>query len=352
MTRPRSTSYATAFLVIALTAGCGTENSVTKPSTTAGPTGQQADRASIEALIASSPEFDITFTDDEGELLGSASVASPTTGGLAVAATDSGDVGATSPVHWGRLRRPLDHPPVRTVEFLTPPESLRALVRVNVKFDGWFFVDRTDDGIRNPGKKPLRDQLTRYALFKKIWFRPDSTGDDSLYGWRLIAISPTAFTMIDPAAQTVNITSVKFTGANSQITITDPSDLLSLRLRRPEDLLPLFQAGDEVKVEAAVTNTDTGFDPSTFVYLHVPISDAFCPGPRERIRIRMRDNGQNGDAVAGDGIYTVIWTVRDRGIHYATVDVINARTLQNETDDDYNSTEWGIPYVSFPRFLP
>jgi hypothetical protein len=248
------------------------------------------------------------------------------------------------------LRRPPDHPPVRTIEFLTPPESLRALVRVNVKFDGKFFVDRTDDGIRNPGNKPLRDQLTRYALFKKIWFRPDTTGDDSLYGWRLIAISPTAFTMIDPAAQTVNITSVKFTGGTSLITITDPTELLSLRRR--EHPLPLFKAGEEVKVEAAVTNTDTGYDPPTFVFLHVPISGAICPGPRERVRIRMYDNGRNGDTVAGDGIYTVMWTVRDWGVHYATVDVINSRTLQNETDDDYNSTEWGIPYVSYPSWLP
>jgi hypothetical protein len=105
-------------------------------------------------------------------------------------------------------------------------------------------------------------------------------------------------------------------------------------------------------VEAKVTNTDTGFDPPTFVFLHVPTSDALCPGPRERRRLRMFDNGMNGDAVAGDGTFTAIWNVRDVGLHYAAVDVINARTLQNETEDDYNSTTWGIPYASIPAWMP
>jgi len=349
MTRIHAAAATTSLLTLLALAGCGSDTP-TEPAAAAANTAQLSDRAAIEALIADAPEFDATFTDDEGELLGEATTASAVTGGLQVAATDSSDMGATSPVHWGRLRRPHDQPPVRTVEFTLGPDGGRALVKVNVKFDGWFFVDRTDDGIRNPGKKPLQDQVTRYALFKKIWFCPDTTSTDSVYGWRLLAVSPSEFTMIDPAKQTVDITSVTFTGERSHVTITDPSALLSLR--RTDPPLPHFRAGEEVKVEAAVTNTDTGFDPSTFVYLHVPISDRICPGPRERIRVRMWDNGRGGDAVAGDGVYTTIWTVRDRGLHHAAVDVINARTLQNETEDDYNSTTWGIPYAAFPSFLP
>ena len=341
--------FAVAPLVLALSvlAGCGKDDP-TSPGGAGTDAAANADRAEIEALVASAPEFDFTFTDDEGEVLGEATTAFATTSTSRVSAADSG-TSATRPVFWGRWRRPPDSPPVRTVEFLEPPAEGKALAKIHVKFDGLFLVDRSDDGIRNPGRKPLRDELTRYALFRKIWFHPEASESESVFCWRLVAISPTEFRMTDPAKQTVAIESVTFDGERSDFTITDPATLL--RLRREGDRFPIFVAGEDVKVEAKVTNTDTGFDPPTFVFLHVPISNAICPGPRERRRIRMFDNGMNGDAVAGDGTFTVIWNVRDVGLHHAAVDVINSRTLQNETEDDYNSTTWGIPYASIPAWL-
>ncbi|MGE5176862.1 MAG: choice-of-anchor X domain-containing protein [Hyphomicrobiales bacterium] len=352
MIRQHASTLIVSVLGILAVGGCSTQNPA-RPPIDAAAQQTAADKTAIQDLVATSPEFDVAFTDDDGQLLGEASTATPTSAtapGTQVSATDS-TVGATSPVWWGRRRIPPDQPPTRTVEFLTPPDSGRALVKVTVQFNGWLYVDRTDDGIRNPGKKPLKDQVTRYALFRKIWFHPDSTSTDSVFGWRLLAVSPSQFTMIDPSRQTVNITSVTITGANRTITITDPSALLKLR-PGTDPSVPLFRSGEILKVEAAVTNTDDGFDPPEFVTLHVPIDARAFPGPRDRVRIRMWDNGQNGDAVAGDGVYTAMWTVRDLGIHHAAVDVINARTLQNETDDDYNSTAWGLPYVSYPSFLP
>jgi hypothetical protein len=349
MSRQRATTLVLSLLAVLAAGGCGTQNPA-RPALDSAARQTAADQTAIQNLIASSPDFDVAFTDDGGELLGQATTATATSsGGSQVVATDT--TGATSPVSWGRRRIPPDHPPTRTVEFLTPPDSGRALVKVTVTFDGWFYVDRTDDGLRNPGKKPLRDQVTRYALFRKIWFHPDTTSTDSVFGWRLLAVSPSQFTMTDPSRQTVNITSVTLTGGSRSITITDPTALLRLR-RDVDPALPLFRNGTQVKVEAHVTNTDAGYRPSEFVYLHVPTDDHAFPGPFDRVRIRMWDNGQNGDAVAGDGTYTVLWTVQDLGVHHAAVDVINARTLQNETDDDYNSTAWGVPYIAYPAFLP
>ncbi len=257
---------------------------------------------------------------------------------------------ATLPVHWGRLRIPPGHPPLRVVEFLIPPGEGRALVKINVKYHGWFFVDRTDDALRNPGRKPLRDQMTRYALFRKVWLHEENAPADSVFGWRLVALSPSEFTMIDPARQTVDISSVTLTGARAHVTITDPSALLSLG--RTDELLPLFRVGEEVKMEARVSNTDTGFDPATYVFLHVPIANGPFATPWQRARIRMHDDGTHGDAAAGDGVYTAMWSVANVGRHHIAVDAINSRTLQNETDDDYNSTMWGIPYRSYPALLP
>jgi len=340
MTLQRSLSVALPLFTILCLTGCGATGTV-KPAATQA----NADRTAIENLISSAPEFALSF-DDNGELLGAATTAVASPSGSQAAQTDST---AILPVHWGRWRVPPNHPPVRTVTFLTPPDSNRVLVKVNVKFDGWFFVDLTDDGVRNPGKKPLRDQKTRYALFKKIWFHADSTSDDSVFGWRLVAVSPVEFTMIDPARQTVAIHSVTLTGEHTHVTISDPATLLSLG--HTAGLLPLFRVGETVKVEAGVTNTDHGFAPPTFVYLHAPVNDHAFPDAHDWIRIFMYDDGTHGDTTAGDGTYTAEWTVGNLGRHHIAVDVLNSRCLQNQTDDDYNSTTWAVPFIAYPSFL-
>lgn len=338
MTQHRCLTAVLPLLSAICLSGCGSQGS-TKPQEAQ----QSADRTAIDNMVATSPEFEVSF-DDGGELLGDGMT--PVAAGTQSAQTEST---AVLPVHWGRWRVPPNHPPVRTITFLTPPDGDRALVKVNVKYDGWFFVDLTDDGMRNPGKKPLRDQRTRYALFKKIWFHADSTSTDSVFGWRLVAVSPAEFIMIDPARQTVNIHSVTLTGERTHVTITDPATLLSLG--HSTGLLPIFRAGENVKVEASITNADQGFVPATFVYLHAPISDRAFPGPLDWSRVLMHDDGTHGDATPGDGTFTATWTVRNLGRSHIAVDVLNSRCLQNETDDDYNSTTWGVPFASYPSFL-
>jgi len=341
----RLTTAVLALLLPAIGA-CGNQGT-TQPKTSDLLSQQSADRVAIENIIQTSADFDVAFTDDGGELLAQAPSAVSAASGAQSAQMDST---ATLPVHWGRWRIPPDQPPTRTVDFLMPPDSGRVLVKINVKYDGWFFVDRTDDGVRNPGKKLLQDKKTRYALFKKIWFHEDGASTDSVFGWRLIALSPGEFTMIDPARQSVHISKVELTGEHSHVTITDPAALLPLG--RTPNLLPFFRSGETVKVEASVTNTDTGFDPATYVFLHVPIADQAFPNPRQWQRLLMLDDGTHGDATAGDGVFTAMWTVSNVGRHHVAVDVLNARILQNETDDDYNSTAWGVPYGSYPSLLP
>lgn len=307
---------------------------------------QIGDRAAVLRAAAAAPELTVDFSDDAGELLGTAEPAvSSSPAGPLLAPADTG-ITANAPIHWGRRRVPSDRPSRRIIEFILPPDSGRAVVRVTERFDGWFFVDRTDDGLRNPGKKPLRDQAVRTALFRKVWFRADSASTDSLFGWRLVALSPARFTMIDPAKQTVEIQSVTVTTPSGRIEVTDPVSLRSIR--GGASGIPETLQGQTIKVEATVTNTDRTYRPSEFVYLHVPINARPFPGPFDHVRLRMRDDGQGGDAKAGDGIYTALWTVQDVGRHHLAVDVLSSRTLQTESGDDYNSTTWGLPYVSYP----
>lgn len=320
-------------------AGC-TEN----PS---GPSAGAEDRAAIMRAVEASPELAMDFSDDSGELLGSADPASPSSesSGSLLAPSDTG-ITADAPIRWGRRRIPSDREAQRLVDFVIPPDSGRAVVRITVRFDGWLFVDRTDDGLRNPGKKPLRDQATRVALFRKVWFHPHPTSNDSVFGWQLVAASPVRFTMTDPARQTVEIQSVTVTTPGGRTTVTDPAELLALR--GGASGVPSTRIGETVKVEASVTNTDRSYRPSEFVYLHVPINTRPVPGPFDRTRIRMRDDGTGGDSAARDGVYTAEWRVQDVGRHHLAVDVLAAPTLQTENGDDYNSTTWGIPYASYP----
>lgn len=327
------------FIALAWTAGCG-------QNPAAPGAGSGEDRAQILRAVAAAPELAMDFSDDDGELLGTATPAAPTgTTGTVLAPADT-ILTATTPIHWGRRRIPRDRPPQRIVEFVLPPDSGRAIVRVTVRFDGWFFVDTTDDSLRNPGKKPLRDEAVCTALFRKIWFHPDSTARDSVFGWRLVALSPVHFHMTDPSRQTVEIRSVSVITPSGTTTISDPS--APLALRGTGATVPITKPGETVRVEAAITNTDHAYRPSEFVYIHVPINTRPFPGPFDRVRIRMHDDGTEGDRAANDGIYTVQWTVQDVGRHHVAVDVLNARTLQNETQDDYNATTWGVPYASYP----
>jgi hypothetical protein len=118
----------------------------------------------------------------------------------------------------------------------------------------------------------------------------------------------------------VEIHSVTVTAPSGTTTIGDPAALLSLRGGNPA--VPVVRPGETVKVEATVTNTDRSYRPSEFVYLHVPINARPFPGPFDRVRIRMHDDGAGGDATAGDGVYTAQWAVQDVGRHHLAVDLL------------------------------
>ncbi len=222
---------------------------------------------------------------------------------------------ATLPVAWGRRR---SGPPERTVTIEQVGET--AYVTVESQISGRLYVDRSDDGIRNPGAKSFAHTLHRFATFEH---------DTS--GWHLTAISPTNIEMADGDRQTLHIESVSATvGGEPVAEITDPGAELPL-----PDGIPTLRPGDEVVVTAAVVH-DPGsiWVPDTFVFLH-----------HGDHRDRMVDDGSGADAVANDGVYTATYTIGTRpGRRLAVVDAIDSVSLQDETDDDYAAHGWAIPY--------
>lgn len=144
----------------------------------------------------------------------------------------------------------------------------------------------------------------------------------------------------------MSIHSVTLTGERTHVTITDPAALLSLG--HSTGLLPIFRAGESVKVEASITNTDQGFVPPTFVYLHAPTSDRAFPGPLDWIRVLMYDDGTHGDVTPGDGIFTATWTVRNLGRNHIAVDVLKLALPAERNGRRLQFHDMGNPI----RFLP
>lgn len=286
----------------------------------AGPVAEQ------NAVLAAEAEQLGAMVDSDFGAAGAAATAAaapvPASGGTPLAAAPgSVAAGDTAPTFWGRLRvvpggpRPIYHRDV-TIQGDT------ARVTHDITFDGVFLVDTSADGSFDPTAKPLADRMTQSAVLVRDAAAP--------HGWRVVALSPQQWTVVDPARRTVAVTDVKvYRNDTLLVEVTDPAALLEATRR-----IPRFHVGDTVTVVASVTNTTgSGFTPPTFVFLHVRHAD---PAGTSWRRVAMTDNG--------DGTYRRAWVVRRTGIDRFVVDALDAATLLLGTADNYRASEVGIPY--------
>src|SRR5207244_12983605 len=123
-------------------------------------------------------------------------------------------------------------------------------------------VALTADGLFQPTPKPPADRMTQHAVLVR-----DAA---QARGWRVIALSPQDWSVVDPSRQTVTVTDVKiYRNDTLLVEVTDPAALLDVTSR-----IPRFRLDDTVKVAAVVTNTTgSGFRPASFVFLHVRHAD-------------------------------------------------------------------------------
>jgi hypothetical protein len=214
------------------------------------------------------------------------------------------DADATLPEFWWRT---IDNYTYTTT--ITNYNGEKAVVTVEWDIDGTMYVDRDFDYQVNPETKPfsmLADVRGEFVL----------QGND----WVLTKISPINY-VTTGNEQTVEIISVRVQGETFDRTYTDPDEMLEL------GDLPLFQEGEEVTITVTTTNSsEDDWEPPTFAFIH---------------HDRMRDNME----YQGDGVFTIDYTIgSSEGVHHGAADIIHAGTLQNETEDDYNSHVWSIPY--------
>lgn len=297
---------------IILLGGCSkkTEDTVTS-STTA------STKSEIESIISQNPEIFETDQEETDESSAYQSIGAGVDSQYAsVYYVDAAS--ATLPVAWFRKK---EGGPTKTIT--VSENNNTATVTISTNWHGKLYVDRTRDGKRNPGTKPIADTGVKKAYFEKI------------YGiWTLKKVSCVDHDLTDKTKQTVEIVQVEAKTPDKNYVITDPGNLMSL-----DSELPTFSVGTQVTVIATVTNTSQAWTPPVFVYVHHGM-------PWSHNRQLMYDDGTNGDEVAADGKYTRIYTIGagDKVYRSAFIDVLDSGCLQNETTDDYNSTAWRIPY--------
>jgi len=296
-------SFSTGLVAVALVGAACSESS----------TGMSADQVAVQAAY----DGLTGYTDND---FGAAGVtgSSPAS---AVGGTQSLEDTAIAPHFWGRLRVVPGGPrPIFTRDIVVQGDS--AWVTRGVSFQGIFLVDTSADSMFNPNSKPLDDGVQQRAVFVR-----DRTAD---HGWRAVALTllDWQYTALDRRTVQIQNVAVYVNGA-AVLQVSNPDSLISVDTR-----VPLFHAGDTVKVTMHVVNsTGGGFSPATFGFLHVRHADPL--GIRWR-RVPMIDDG-NGD-------FERSWVVRFTGRDRFVVDALDAATLELGTADNYRSNEWGIPF--------
>lgn len=192
-----------------------------------------------------------------------------------------------------------------------------------------FNIDVVHDGVLDPSVKAVRDLASRRVIVRKL---PGSGGTPPYGGWVLTHVTPAEFSLASGLEQEVFVRSMRIYEDGDLVwECDDPGRFSDVRTE-----LPVLREGALLRVEAEPVHAAPLFEPPLFVFVHGP-----CPvWPRHL----MYDDGTFGDRVAGDGIFTYEWYVEDctpDGLHVA-VDVIDADTMEDEVEEDYDSGAWGI----------
>jgi hypothetical protein len=188
-----------------------------------------------------------------------------------------------------------------------------------------FYIDVVHDEEFNPGIKPISDIRTRRAIVERH-------DDVSVHGgWVLTHITPAEYSLNSDIPQEVFIQSMKiYKGDDLTWECDSPDTFYDV-----ETGLPLIESGELVRLEVEVLHTNPQYDPEFYLFVHGP-----CPSwPRHF----MNDEGLWGDRVAGDDVYSYEWYAEASSEHwFIAADIIDADTMLDQEEDDYDSGAWGI----------
>jgi hypothetical protein len=217
------------------------------------------------------------------------------------------------------------------VTFWNDPSSGVCTLTVQRTLQGRLNIDVVHDGEWDPGSKPIDGVRTRHMLVERTGDASDPHG-----GWTLRAISVGEHGLAQGASvpQEVFVAAMRVYIDGELVWQTDdPTELYDVQTGLPE-----VEEGDLIRVEAEMLHENPIEDPPFFAFVHGP-----CPVWQ---RHPLSDAGLYGDRVAGDGVYSYEWygeEVSHRS--FVAVDVIDADTMEDQIEDDYDSAAWGIHFA-------
>lgn len=148
--------------------------------------------------------------------------------------------------------------------------------------------------------------------------------------WRLVSLSPMSLGISPAGKVRLDLVKIKVDGA--------PSILIRSGELLDSSEAPKVTQGQAAKVEVHATYTGTSTDqPPYYLFLSLP------PG---RDRLLLRDDGQGGDALAGDDVYSTSFHFpATTGIHHLVIDAVTSATFTDLGSNTYDASLWGISYL-------
>jgi hypothetical protein len=215
-----------------------------------------------------------------------------------------------------------------TVFLENDPATGICTVTVSRNLDAIFNIDVIHDGNIEPGTKTIADFRYRRVVVQ-------NTGETGPHGgWELVALTPATYGLRDEASQEVFISSMRLYRDDELIWECNDPD----RFYLVDGEIPYISEGDFLRFEAEAVHLNPQYQPEFFVFVHGP-----CPTwPRHL----MYDNGLYGDLVADDGVFTYEWYAEDtqyNDMWGIAADVIDAETMNDSEEEDYDSGAWGMP---------
>lgn len=194
-------------------------------------------------------------------------------------------------------------------------------------FDGIFKVGNKEDGLLY--EKPYQHKVQRKVDFTAL----TNNAGDEIWEWENTYIAVGYSSNGEVPNNTFDFTKVTIDAPSfaEVIEITDPNAFLVKR----DHLIEVAQ-DEEVNVFVQTNNPNE----ELVGLLHYGVNRRH----HHRARTRFNDAGISPDLVAGDGIYSGTWIVKQRsGGHHLIIDFIDKDTIENE-NAPYNSVTWSFPY--------
>ncbi len=223
----------------------------------------------------------------------------------------------------------------RSVEFEVSEDGQTATATINFLLRGQFVIRDRDTNTHTKGiyLKPFEHLLQRKATFQR---NPDTL---EVKKWLRTSVTPAYGISKNGTMSLTGDIHVTITHADQSVSnYTVSSDPLSSFFTAAT--IPTVVPGDLVKAEVAIANSDSADDPYGIIHRGRHAQ------PLSRLKQVFNDNGENGDATAADGVFTVQWTVQDNaimGYHLGVLDFFTTSTIFDDTLP-YNSLVVAFPY--------